>query len=118
MSAPELVARAFAVRTAAHLAHLQARTLSQHLALGSFYDDILGPVDDFCEVYQGLFDLIKEYPQIPVPTDEPLVFLVDFVDWLRKYRDACAQGETALENIIDETTAITARTIYKLRFLK
>jgi len=118
MSAPELVARAFAVRTAAHIAHLQARSLSQHLALGDFYDAILDPIDSFCEVYQGLFDLIETYPEIPVPTEEPLALLVDFVDWLRKNRDACAQGETALENIVDEAIAVTGRAIYKLRFLK
>ena len=117
MSAAELVSRAFAARTAAHLAHLKSRSYSKHMALEAFYEDIVEVTDRFCEVHQGLFDLITDYPETPVPTTDPLMFLVDFCDWLRTNRDACAQGETSLENIIDEATAVTARAVYKLRFL-
>lgn len=114
----ELVARAFAARSAAHFAHLQTRSYSEHMALEGFYEAILDSVDQFCEVYQGFHGLIKDFPDITPSKEAPLVFLTDFADWLKKNRTACAAGETCLQNIIDEAIAITVRTIYKLRFLK
>lgn len=117
-AAAEFVARAFAARTAAHLAHLKSRSYAAHMALEGFYEDIIDVADRFCEVYQGLFDLIPEYPEVPVPAQDPLMFLADFTDWVRDNRAACAQGETSLQNILDEAIAVTARAIYKLRFLK
>jgi hypothetical protein len=114
----ELVARCFAARTAAHLTHLKTRSYAHHVALESFYEEIIEVADRFCEVYQGLHEQIQTYPEVPVSAQDPLSFLVDLVDWLRANRDACAHGETSLQNIVDEATAVTARTIYKLRFLK
>ena len=58
-AAAEFVARAFAARTAAHLAHLKSRSYAAHMALEGFYEDIIDVADRFCEVYQGLFDLKK-----------------------------------------------------------
>ncbi len=113
----ELVARAFAARSAAHFAHLRARSYAEHMALEGFYEDILDPVDQFCEVFQGFHGLIKDFPDVLPSKDAPLVFLVDFADWLKKNRAACAAGETCLQNIIDEAIAVTVRAIYKLRFL-
>ena len=119
MSTPaEFVARAFAVRTAAHLAHLHSRSYAEHVALGDFYDSLVDLVDSYAEAYQGLFGLIEDYPATPAPTDAPLNFLVDFADWLNTHRDKLGTGQTALESILDEAVALTAQTIYKLRFLK
>ena len=119
MSTPaEFIARAFAVRTAAHLAHLQSRSYAEHVALGGFYDSLVDLVDSYAEAYQGLFGLIKGYPTTPVPTGAPLNFLIDFADWVRSMRGALSQGEPALENVLDDVTTLTAQTIYKLRFLK
>lgn len=118
MSTPaEFIARAFAVRTAAHLAHLQSRSYAEHVALGGFYDSLVDLIDGYAEAYQGLFGLIKDYPATPAPTDAPLAVLVDFVDWVRSMRGALSQGEPALENVLDDITTLTAQTIYKLRFL-
>ena len=61
MSTPaEFIARAFAVRTAAHLAHLRSRSYAEHVALGGFYDALIGLVDSYAEAHQGLFGLIED----------------------------------------------------------
>lgn len=116
-AAAELVARAFAVRTASHIAHLKSRHYAEHIALGDFYPALVDLVDTFAEVHQGLFGLLGAYPGAPTPTTAPLEFLVDFVDWVRSMRGALSQGEPALENVLDDITTLTAQTIYKLRFL-
>lgn len=42
MKAAELIARCFAARTAAHIAHLQTTSYAQHVALDEFYNVIVG----------------------------------------------------------------------------
>lgn len=118
MSCAELIARTFAVRTSAHIAHLKSRSYAEHVALDGFYNGVIDLVDKFAEVHQGLFNLIEDYPEIAPPSGAPLAFLVDYHDWVKENREKCAEGCTALENIVDEISALTARTIYKLRFLK
>lgn len=118
MSCHELIAKGFALRTAAHLAHLQSRSHAEHVALSEFYDGVVALIDQYAETYQGAFGLITDYPSITPPTDPMLASLVDFFDWVKANRSKCALGETTLENILDEVIGLTARTIYKLRYLK
>ena len=55
----ELVARVFALRNAAHLEHWATNSFSKHMALGSFYDDIIDKTDKLVEaVGSGKFDLV------------------------------------------------------------
>jgi hypothetical protein len=117
MSANEMICRLFQARTAAHMAHLQTRSYAQHKALDDFYNEIVGLADAFAETYQGIFGLIDEYPPCPLPTGPAVAWIEQLRNWLKKNREACCQGETALENIQDEIQALCASTVYKLRFL-
>ncbi len=53
-----------------------------------------------------------------VPTGQPLEFIRELVSWLESNRGAASAGHKALENIVDNITALTARTIYKLEALR
>ena len=116
----QLIARTLAVRTAAHLAHLQTSSYAQHVALGDFYSSIIDTMDEYAEVYMGLFgmDDVQDVPEVAIPAQRPLVFLTTFHEWLSENYEACSRGETCLKNLLDEMKATTARTMYKLRFLK
>lgn len=118
MAAPELVARCFALRTAAHLAHFKTRSYSEHMALQGLYEDLLDAVDAYAECYQGAFTIIASYPDIPQTGDPITTQINELKDWLIEYRDACSKGETSLANLIDNITAVLDRAAYKLRFLK
>lgn len=117
MSANEMICRLFQARTAAHMAHLQTRSYAQHVALNGFYDSLVGLTDAFAETYQGIFGIIEEYPPCPMPTGIAADWIDGLRQWLKKSREACCKGETALENIHDEIQALCASTVYKLRFL-
>lgn len=117
-TAAEFVSKTMAVRTAAHLAHLRTRSYSQHKALEAFYDGVADLIDSYAEVYQGLFVPLQSFPEAPVSMQDPLMFVVDYTDALRKNRGALTHGEPALENIVDEIVDLCGRTIYKLRDLK
>lgn len=117
MSCPKFIADSFAIRTATHLAHLSSTSYSEHVALGDFYDGLLGLVDEYAEIYMGLTQRIKNFPNVDTPNDEP-------VQMLRDYLTECVRPELeedhseALKNVLAEIEALTARTLYKLVNLK
>lgn len=117
-TAAQLVARCFAARTAAHLAHFSTKSYSRHIALNEFYDEIIDAADEFAEVYMGLEGLITAYPTVPVPSGAPQDFIRDLVKWLEANRAGAAAGHRALENLVDNITAVAARTLYKLENLR
>lgn len=117
MATAELIARLFHARTAAHMAHLQTRSFAEHKALNEFYDGIVGLADDFAETYQGIFGIIESYPECEMPPGQAINWIETLRQWLKKYRNDCCKGETALENIHDSIVALCASTLYKLRFL-
>lgn len=118
-TAAELIVRCFAVRTAAHTLHLQAKTLSSHLALGEFYEKIIELVDEFAEVYQGRYGLITNYPQVPPKSiGDGIELMKWFCSWVEENRKGIGTSkDTHLQNIIDEIVALADRTTYKLTYL-
>lgn len=117
MAANELIARLFASRTAAHMAHLQTRSFAEHKALDEFYNEVVEVADSFAEVYQGIFGLITYYPDVGFPSGKPVGWINGLREWLEKNREDNCKGKTALENISDEASALCAGIVYKLKFL-
>lgn len=117
MAAPEMISRLMVARNAAHMAHLQTTSFAQHKALDDFYSDIVGLLDSFAETYQGIFGLIKKYPEVGFPSGPADKWIESLRTWLKKDRNTSCRGETALENIHDEIQALCASTVYKLRYL-
>lgn len=116
--AAQLVARCFAARTAAHLAHLSTDSYSAHMALGDFYNDIAEAADKFAECYMGVEGKLKSFPNVPPFSSDPITWLPELHDYVSKDRQECAAGNTELANLIDEILAVIDRTFYKLKFLK
>lgn len=122
MNAPKLIAHLMAVRTAAHLLHLQSRSYAQHKALEEFYEGLLELVDQYAEVYQGRAGLIASYPVVTPPKGSPEEVVGALDDLLAECAEECStvrgQRDLSLENIVAEMQALTSRTFYKLRNLK
>lgn len=115
----ELVARVFHTRNMAHLEHWATQSYSQHMALGSFYDDIIGAIDDIVETFQGYDDLIGKVKVISAERPKDIAkFLDDEVNWIKENRDTIADGSTSVGNLLDSLMEIYFRTIYKLDNLK
>jgi DNA-binding ferritin-like protein len=116
----EFVAEAFAVRTAAHLAHLSAKTYAIHIALNEFYDEMLEQADRFAEVAKGVGGKPIPYPsKTPPDHSDPIALLENFEDCIEEYAEKLADIESlALNNILAELLAVTQQALYKLRFLK
>lgn len=118
-SCPQFVSNSFAVRTAAHLAHLSSRSYAQHVALGDFYDALVPLVDKYAEVYTGLEGKIPTYPKVPPPDhSDPIALVSTYLTLVKAEAKEDAKGSQALLNILAELEELTAQTLYKLKFLK
>lgn len=103
--------------TNTHILHLQSRSYSEHMALGSFYEELEDLADSYIEQYQGKYGIIEGYQdeyELPTPA---LEYLISFSDYIKQARVEQPQ-DSELQNTIDEIQSLVDSTIYKLRFLK
>ena len=119
MKCADFVGMLFLARDVAHSVHLNTRSFSKHMALNTFYDEIIDLADKFAEAYQGRHGLIGPISLMSASkTSNILAFMQDQVDEIEKIRyEVCDKAETALQNIIDEIVGLYLSTIYKLKFL-
>lgn len=119
MSCPEFIAQSMAIRTATHAAHLTAGTYAIHMALDSFYTDIVDLIDEYAEVYAGTLRPGADFsiPRRTPPAGSPTALLSDYLDLIRDEAKEAHETE-ALKNILAEIEALTLRTLYKLNRLK
>lgn len=119
MKAAEFVGMLFLARDVAHSVHLNTRSYAKHVALNTFYDEIVELADKFAEAYQGKYGLIGPISlQSAKKTGNILEFLEGQLEDIHTDRYKVVDKEcTALHNIIDEIEGLYMSTLYKLRFL-
>jgi len=118
--AGKLIGLMFLSRDVAHREHLKTASYAQHMALGSFYDDIIGLADKLAETYQGRNGVIKDIPRMnDVAKGDIVTVLEQHLKTIEKNRCIdIPDKDTALQNIIDEIVGLYLTTLYKLRTLK
>lgn len=94
---------------------------ASHLALESYYDGVIGFIDEIVEVYQGQYDLIEEYDVVDTSetkSKDKVEYFKSVAAFIKTNRNAFSTEDTHIHNIIDEVVALLYKTIYKLRFNK
>lgn len=119
MNASQLVGHLFLSRDVAHSVHLNTRSFSKHMALNTFYDEIIDLADKFAEAYQGRHGLIGP---IAVPAAKKTTNIIEFLQAaMTEIEDSrykvCEKTDTPIQNIIDEIVGLYLSTLYKLKFL-
>lgn len=114
----EFVSRMFALRDASHLAHWSTKSFAEHMALGSFYEDLIEKVDAIIESYQGCFGLIGEVETRRPSKADIRKQIADTANWLASNKEKICEDNDVLSNLIDDLGQLFATTHYKLRFLK
>lgn len=119
MKPADFVGTLFLARDVAHSVHLNTRSYAKHVALQSFYDEIVDLADKFAEAYQGRHGLMGPITLMSaVKTNNIVEFLQASMVELEKCRyEVCQKTDTPLQNIIDEIIGLYLSTLYKLRFL-
>lgn len=115
--ASEFFARARALATTTHFAHLSTDSFSEHSALATFYEEIVVVIDKFAESYIGLYGKFLTLPPITAQMQIAVDAIIEFRDWVSKNRNLITD-DSSMQNIIDESVELCNTTIYKLQKLK
>ena len=119
MTAAQLMGLLFLGRNVAHSVHLNTRSYSKHVALNTFYDNVIDVADAFAEAYQGRYGLIGP---IAIPaakkTTNIVEFLQDQLAEIEKGRyEVCDKSDSSIQQLIDNIVELYLTTLYKLKFL-
>ena len=119
MKPADFVGMLFLARDVAHSVHLNTRSFSKHMALNTFYDEIVDLADKFTEAYQGKYGLVGPITLMSAKkTGNIIEFLEDQLNEIHDVRYDVVEKEcTALHNIIDEIEGLYMSTLYKLIYL-
>lgn len=126
MTVEKLLAVMFLSRDVAHKVHWSTKgkgSFSQHMALGSFYDDIVDSSDKIAEAYMGRYGSFGDVPVLE-PSEKPTknnidTLLENHMDMIEEGRyEACDKDDTPLQNLIDGAVELYLSTLYKLRNLE
>lgn len=103
--------------TNAHILHFKTRSYAQHMALGTFYEEMPGLVDGLTEAIQGLKGELVDFPaDYYQPAETALQELEDLKDYVKENRKSLPD-DSEIQNLIDEIADLINTTIYKLKFL-
>jgi len=103
--------------TVTHFMHLQTKSYAAHVALGSYYDEIIDLADGLAESIQGKYGIITGYgPSFALPNAEPLAYLESLMEYVDQKREDMP-ADTEIQNDIDSIMTLINSTVYKLRFL-
>lgn len=121
-NANEFIAVLFLARDIAHREHLRVSgpgSYAKHIALNTFYDEIVGLADSLTEAYQGRHGLIRDIPLLQNEFGGSIVTSMQKqLEWIESNRaKAIGKDDTALQNIVDEIVALYLKTQYKLKNL-
>lgn len=106
----------FQSRDVAHLNHLATKSYAEHMALGGYYDGIVGLVDGLVEAYQGMYSIVD----IKIPNAEKQDSIGYFESLLKMVIDNKDNlfKDSYLLNMVDTITELITGTLYKLKYLK
>lgn len=116
MKIEELVSLFLSISNQVKLLHWQTENYAEHYALGNYYEAFNDLADSFIESYAGLYGR----PKGGVDTSSVQYggsvqqYMLQVVALLSSQNVRSVAPETALQNILDEITALSMKTAYLL----
>ena len=115
-----IVGKLFQSRDLSHLYHLRTSSNEFHLAVGEYYDGIIGLIDTYVESYQGLFGkMCIEIPgskcDIERGDDEFILYIEGVKTSIDEYYKTVE--DPLLASILEQILEVIVKVIYKLNNL-
>ena len=121
----KLFSKLFESREMAHIYHLQVNgdmgSHAKHIALGDYYDGVLGLIDDLIETFQGQYGVIEEYDVIDTKdtkSKDTIEYFNELARFIKEERKCINLEDTHLHSIIDDIVVLLYKTLYKLKYTK
>lgn len=115
----------FESREMAHIYHLQVNgdmgSHAKHIALGEYYDGVLGLIDDVIEAFQGQYGIVEEYDVIDTSetrSKDTIEYFNELARFIKEERKCINLEDTHLHSIIDDIAVLVYKTLYKLKYTK
>lgn len=112
---PQLVAELLESVTIIHKFHLVSKSYSEHIALGTFYDEISDLADSIFETSSWKDNSI-EIPNPTLKASDPVNYLEKLGIFVEETRLVTTYSD--LQNQMDEVKSLIYGTLYKLKNLK
>lgn len=103
--------------TNTHFMHWTTNSFSQHMALNTYYDEIVELTDQLAEAYFGCYNQIKSFPNTYHMATEPVKYMESLKNFVKESRPDLPQ-ESQFVQLVDNIAELIDTTIYKLKFLK
>jgi hypothetical protein len=103
--------------TNTHFFHWTTDSFSKHMALGTYYDEIVDLVDAYVEAYMGCYEKITSFPSVYHQPKDPIAYMQSLQKFIKEARNDLPEDEQ-LCNLVDAIADLVDSTTYKLRFLK
>jgi len=118
MTQGEFILTLLHAATNTHILHLQSKSFSEHMALGTFYEELPDLVDAVVESIQGLTGEIIQYPEMYYrPASSGQQELEELLEFVKDGRQVLPQ-DSEIQNEVDNIANLINSTLYKLRFLR
>lgn len=116
----------FESKEMSHIYHLQTKgeegSYAKHMALGSYYEDVLNLIDEIIEVYQGQYGIVENYQVIDTSATNK-TDVIEYFETLgihikeNKFK-SIKQEDTHLHSLLDDIVCLIYKTLYKLKYNK
>jgi DNA-binding ferritin-like protein len=119
----KMIATMFLSREVAHREHLRITgtgSFSIHMALNTFYLEIVEKADSLTEAYQGRHTIIANIPILTTDSYDDIADVLEkhMTDIEKMRYAAIDKSDTPLQNIVDDAIGLYLSTLYKLRNLR
>ena len=106
-------------RNQAHTFHLQTNSFAKHLALDTYYNEIIPLIDELVETYQGTHRIILHYTNDKryLQGDDRIIPYFESILSLIEDTGIKIFTDSDLLNILDEIKSLIKSTLYKLKNL-
>ena len=116
----------FESKEMSHIYHLQTKgeegSYAKHMALGSYYEDVLDLIDEIIEVYQGQYGIVENYQVIDTSTTTK-TDVIEYFENLgihikeNKFK-SIKEEDTHLHSLLDDIVCLIYKILYKLKYNK
>jgi len=106
-------------RTQIHIFHWQTTSFAEHMALNTYYDEIVELIDGLVESYQGKYGIVTGYSNYKLieykGNNQTIAYLEQLYEVV--YNMYNSTEDTYIQNQLDGVTELIRSTIYKLKNL-
>lgn len=104
----------------AQIFHRQTKSFSEHMTLGSYYDEVIELIDGLTESFQGKYDILTDYSSFAYVNYTGLNEVISYFEELSHQLTVLRTSvpDSFIQNQIDGLEELVYSTLYKLRNLK